>query len=119
MQVCGMRVDGSEQERVLTDESNDCFPHISPDGRWMVFLANGRNVDGYPANVDVELRVMSMADQKVRVLAKLLGGRGELSWSPDGKRMSFVSYSMLPQEDISLPADSSRKEPTGTRMVFG
>ena len=30
--------DGSAQEQVTSDESNNWFPHISPDGQWMVFL---------------------------------------------------------------------------------
>jgi TolB protein len=68
------------------DESNDWFPHISPDGQWMVFFAYEKGVTGHPGGKDVELRLMSMKDKKVHVLAKLFGGQGTInvpSWSPD------------------------------------
>ena len=100
MQIWRMNPDGSAQEQVLTDDSNDWFPHISPDGKWMVFLAYDKSVTGHPPNQDVELRLMSLADKKVHVLAKLFGGQGTInvpSWSPDSKQLAFVSYELLPQ----------------------
>ena len=39
---------------------------------------------GHPANQDLEICVLSLADRRVRTLAKLLGGRGTMnvpSWS--------------------------------------
>ena len=53
---------------------------------------------GHPANQDVRLRLMSLADGKVRVLAKLFGGQGTInvpSWSPDSKNVAFVSYQLV------------------------
>ncbi len=100
MQIWRMNEDGSKQEQVLTEESNDWFPHISPDGTLMIFLAYGAGVNGHPSNQDVELRVMSLSDKKVRVLAKLFGGQGTInvpSWSPDSTKVAFVSYELLPQ----------------------
>ena len=38
MQIWRMRADGSEQEQITSDDFNNWFPHISPDGKWMVFL---------------------------------------------------------------------------------
>jgi TolB protein len=104
MQIWRMRPDGSGQEQVLSDDNNDWFPHISPDGQWMVFLAYDKSVTGHPPEKDVELRLMSLKDKQSRVLAKLFGGQGTInvpSWSPDGKRLAFVSYEQLPQESIS------------------
>jgi TolB protein len=49
MQIWRMKPDGSQQEQVISDESNDWFPHISPDGQWMVFLAYEKGVTGHPA----------------------------------------------------------------------
>ena len=103
MQIWRMKTDGSEQERVLTDETNDWFPHISPDGQWMVFLSYEKDVTGHPAEKDVMLQLMSMADKKVHVLAKLFGGQGTInvpSWSPDSKKLAFVSYELLPEESL-------------------
>jgi TolB protein len=86
---------------VLTDATNDWFPHISPDGRWMVFLSYEKGVTGHPGEKDVKLQLMSMSDRKVHVLATLFGGQGTInvpSWSPDSKKLAFVSYELLPPD---------------------
>ena len=99
MQIWRMHADGSGQEQVITDETNDWFPHISPDGKWMTFIAYETGVTGHPADKDVTLNVMSLADKKVKLLAKLFGGQGTNnvpSWSPDSSKVAFVSYEYLP-----------------------
>jgi TolB protein len=104
MQIWRMKPDGSSQEQVISDDTNDWFPHISPDGQWMVFLAYAPDVKGHPAEKDVALMLMSIADKKVRVLTKLFGGQGTInvpSWSPDSKRLAFVSYELLPAASLS------------------
>jgi TolB protein len=101
MQIWRMRADGSEQERVITDEFNDWFPHISPDGKWMIFLSYEKDVKGHPENKNVMLRLMSLSDNKITVLAKLFGGQGTInvpSWSPDSKDVAFVSYELVSKE---------------------
>ncbi len=95
-QIWRMHPDGSDQEHVITDETNDWFPHISPDGKWMVFLSYAKDVTGHPPGKDVELRLMSMADKKIKTLATLVGGQGTInvdSWSPDSTHFAFVGYS--------------------------
>jgi Tol biopolymer transport system component len=67
----------------------------------MVFLTYGADVKGHPENKDVMLRLMSLADKKITVLAKLFGGQGTInvpSWSPDSKRLAFVSYMLIPPD---------------------
>jgi TolB protein len=47
----------------------------------------------------VMLRLLSFSDNKIRVLAKLFGGQGTNnvpSWSPDSKKLAFVSYAIVP-----------------------
>ncbi len=98
MQIWRMKADGSDQEQVFSDDSNNWFPHISPDGKWMVFLTYEKDVTGHPENKDVMLRLMSLADKKITVLAKLFGGQGTInvpSWSPDSKSVAFVSYQFI------------------------
>ena len=101
MQIWRMKADGSEQEQVFSDDLNNWFPHISPDGQWMVFLTYGVDVKGHPENKDVTLRLMSLADKKITLLAKLFGGQGTInvpSWSPDSKQVAFVSYMLIPPD---------------------
>ena len=74
-------------------------------GNGWSFSPTDASVTGHPPDKDVVLNLMSMADKKVHVLATLFGGQGTInvpSWSPDSKRLAFVSYEYLPQDDPSL-----------------
>jgi TolB protein len=47
------------------------------------------------------LRLMSLADKKISVLAKFFGGQGTInvpSWSPDSKNVAYVTYGLVPEE---------------------
>ena len=60
-----------------------------------------KDVTGHPENKNVRLRLMSLADRKISVLARLFGGQGTInvpSWSPDSKQLAFVSYALLPEK---------------------
>ena len=41
-----LNVDGTAQEQLTDDTSNDWFPHPSPDGRRIVFLSFDKDVIG-------------------------------------------------------------------------
>jgi TolB protein len=101
MQIWRMNADGSDQTQVTNGELNDWFPHLSPDGTQMVFLSFPKEVEGHPENKDVMLRLLSLKDGKITVLAKLFGGQGTInvpSWSPDGTKLAFVSYALVPKD---------------------
>jgi hypothetical protein len=107
MQIWRMHADGSAQEQVTFDDFNNWFPHISPDSKWMVFLSYGNDVVGHPANKDVQLRLMNVSEGKIDgaigVIAQLFGGQGTMnvpSWSPDSLKVAFVSYQLLPAEEL-------------------
>ena len=96
MQIWRMRPDGSGQEQVTNDEYNNWFPHISPDGKWIVFLSFSRDVASgdHPFYKKVYLRLMSAGRGKPKVIAYVYGGQGTInvpSWSPDSKRVAFIS----------------------------
>jgi len=100
MQIWRMRPDGSAQQQVTSDRYNNWFPHVSPDGQWIVFLTFMPDVapSDHPFYKRVYLRLMPAAGGSARVVAYLYGGQGTInvpSWSPDSRRVAFVSNTEL------------------------
>jgi TolB protein len=101
MQIWRMRPDGSSQEQVTNDAFNNWFPHISPDGKWIAYIAFPADVaaDDHPFYKHVLIRLMPIGGGPARVIAYVYGGQGTInvpSWSPDGTKLAFVSNSVLP-----------------------
>lgn len=99
MQVWRMKADGTDQTQMTFDETrNAWFPHVSPDGKQVVFLTyyKGDLEPGqHLANKNVELRIMPATGGESRLLVKLFGGQGTInvnSWAPDSRHFAFVSY---------------------------
>jgi len=98
MQIWRMKPDGSGKEQITFDNYNNWFPHISPDGKWIVIISFPPTIDpnSHPTYKRVMLRIMPISGGEPRVLAYLYGGQGTInvpSWSPDSKQIAFVSNS--------------------------
>lgn len=99
MQIWRMKPDGSDQEQVTNDEFNNWFAHISPDGKWIVFISFLKEEVKpgiHPPYKHVYLRLMPFSGGSPKVIAYFYGGQGSIntpSWSPDSKRIAFVSNS--------------------------
>ena len=98
MQLWRMKPNGTENEQLTFDENNDWFPHVSPDGKWILYISFPATipVDSHPSYKRVELKLMPTAGGESKVLAYLYGGQGTInvpSWSPDSKSVAFVSNS--------------------------
>ena len=97
MQIWRMKPDGSDEEQVTFDKYNDWFAHPSPDGKQFIMISYLPEVPAtsHPHNKRVMLRTMPMAGGEVKSVAFLYGGQGTInvpSWSPDSKKVAFVSY---------------------------
>lgn len=98
MQVWRMRTDGSNPEHMVREEANCWFPHVSPDGQWVVYVAYAKGdvePGDHPANKNVELRLIPANGGESKTIVKLFGGQGTMnvnSWSPDNRTIAFVSY---------------------------
>jgi hypothetical protein len=133
VQIWRMQPNGSGQEQVTADDSNNAYPHISPNGRLLAFVSYDKSVKGVPVDQPITLKVMTLMAgpgrgargaaapvpapasppdiaqlrRSVAVLGNMLGGQGAMDapcWAPNSARLAFVTYHLLPH----APAASAR-----------
>jgi len=100
MEIWRMTPNGDHAEQLTQDAYSNWFPHPSPNGRWVVFLAYLANQgQDHPFGKQVKLRLMHLRDGSIRDLtAPFFGGQGTInvpSWSPDSHKVAFVAYEIL------------------------
>lgn len=95
-QIARARVDGTGFERLLGSDTVDWFPHLSPDGRLASYVRFPGGTVGHPADLPVDVVVVSTSDWATPLHTwPLFGGQGTLnvnSWAPDSTRFAFVAY---------------------------
>jgi len=77
-------VDGRSAPRRFTHGKRDYNPRWSPDGRYLVFVANREESKS-------QLYLAPLDGGEARHLTKSKWGATQPAWSPDGKRIAFVA----------------------------
>lgn len=98
MQVWRMKANGKDQTQLTFDELNDWFPHVSPDGKTLIFISFPKEVDpaDHPFYKHCLLRTMPINGGTPTIKAYIYGGQGSMntpSWSPDSKHVAFITNS--------------------------
>ena len=87
---------GGPVERLVTSDTVDWFPHLSPDSQSASYITFPAKTLGHPADLEVEVRVVAVSDWSTPLQSyRLFGGQGTLnvnSWAPDSSRFAFVAY---------------------------
>jgi TolB protein len=95
-QLGRLPADGGPMELLLSSDTVDWFPHLSPDSAHATYISFPEGTIGHPADRSVQVQVVATSDWSAAVQRyPVFGGQGTLnvnSWSPDGTRFAFVAY---------------------------
>lgn len=92
-----MRPDGRGLERMTDDEAVNWFPHPSPDGKTIIYIAFPPKTEGHPRDKYVQIRTMSANGGPTTKVLDLFGGQGTMNvpnWAPDSRRFACVRYAV-------------------------
>ncbi|MEZ5400465.1 MAG: alpha/beta hydrolase fold domain-containing protein [Bryobacteraceae bacterium] len=124
----------AKAERITSDEHEDWFPHLSPDGKKMIVIAFPPGTKGHNDRMPgMTLRMMPVAGGKpdakrIETLVTFYGGQGTInvnSWSPDSTRFAYVVYEpVAPPPVVGLwpagaPGSEGKTAPESIRLVNG
>ncbi len=94
-QIWVMNADGSDQRKLFADAHVNWFPHPSPDGLHLIWLAYAPGTLGHPADLPVAICMGSPEGENRRRLVEFTGGQGTMNvpnWSPDSRAFAYVDY---------------------------
>lgn len=94
-----IRPDGKDMQQMTEDSYVNWFPHPSPDGAHVLYLAYPGDVRGHPRGRDVALKLMPQSGGEPKTVAEFHGGQGSVNvpnWAPDGDRFAYVRYARAP-----------------------
>ena len=99
MQIWRMLADGSQAEQMTFDTNSNWFAHPSPNNKWIVYIAyTSDEKQSHLFGKNVKLCLMNPKSKAIKDITPVFyGGQGTInvpSWSPDSKKVAFVSYSV-------------------------
>jgi Tol biopolymer transport system component len=101
-----MNADGSGLRQLTANRLDDEIPSWSPDGRMLVFQ---RDFDPVVGEVDYDILTMRADGTRQRNLTRSPGVQDfDADWSPDGRRIAFVSERDGDAEIYTMRPDGSR-----------
>jgi len=81
---------GNEDSLRMTNGKHDAHPRWSPDGKRIAFVRGGEKDDsGKPR--PAQIAILSLAGGEARIITDLPKGAAGPVWSPDSKRIAFLS----------------------------
>jgi len=83
-------ISGRESPVRMTNGKHDAQPRWSPDGKRIAFVRGGdKDESGKPK--PAQLAILPLSGGEARLITGLPKGAAEPVWSPDGKRLAFLS----------------------------
>ena len=116
-QIWRMKPDGSAAEQITDDARVNSSPHVSRDGKTVVFLSQPLNSDESVGAAT--LKVFSTGDGLIRTVLEFQGNRGSLQMYPwgDATHVAFVTYQLLPQTSTASVAEPARPPIMGVSHI--
>jgi Tol biopolymer transport system component len=84
-----MNLDGSNRQQITSDGKNKFLPHFSPDGTKLLYTKFLTGAYGQPG-AQADVAIYDFASAKERLLTST-GQEQQPVWSPDGKRIAWLS----------------------------
>ena len=94
-QIWVMAADGTGQRQLFADGFVNWFPHPSPDGQRLLYLAYPPGTTGHPEDRPVALVLCDPDGRERRRVREFIGGQGTINvpcWSPDSRAFAYVRY---------------------------
>ena len=94
-QIWVMAADGSGQRKLFVDAHVNWFPHPSPDGQHLLYLAYPPGTTGHPGDLPVAMVLVNPEGGNQRRILELNGGQGTMNvpnWAPDSSAFAFVRF---------------------------
>ncbi len=94
-QIWVMKADGSDPRKLFGDDHVNWFPHPSPCGRYLIYLAYPAGTEGHPRDLPVSIMLSDPDGKNRRSLASFTGGQGTMNvpnWDPHGTAFAYVRY---------------------------